>query len=1182
MISMRILNPTSAGGMIAYLTETITVEGTSVGNDRLSPLTRYFTSPGNPPGRWAGAGVDGLGINAGWTVSESAMERLFQDGNHPVSGAALTSHEYTKHVPLEERIAQETAALPTSLTSDERVEALAAIRAEQAEKRQRPSVSGFEMVFSPPKSFSVAWGLGDVAIKERLSAAHDAALEQTLQVMEEKYLRTRGGAAGVAQLTTRGVVAAKFDHWNSRALDPHLHTHVLIANRVQGVDGKWRTIDSRGALAPAVVTLSETYTSLLMDAVTRDLGWEWANTTPDALARNAKWELDGVPTELVAGFSQRSTALVADKDAMVDEFVRDRGRQPSSAEVLRMREMARRNTAPKKQVLSLSALTDLWATRAAQILPASKKGWLVSLTSSAPAVDSMRRKTLWRADDIASSRVPELTSHVLATLSSERSTWRRHNAAAEVQRLLKGDRFASPVDRQRSVDLIVEQIVQAAVPLTPPARFSAPVQFQTPDGRSAFTPTAAEVFTTADVLAAEARLLAATVEADRVPGVGERIVEGVLASHLQLDDDQAAAVAAVTTARRSLDVLVGPAGTGKTTTLRAVREAWEQAHGAGSIVGLAPSAVAADILGESIGISTENTAKWLFEHDRNPDEWTFQAGQLVIVDEAGLCGTLALDRLREQAAFAGAKLLLVGDPHQLTAIDAGGAFGMLVRELGDDAATLESVWRFRNQWESAASLKLRHGAPSALNAYDEHERLHYGDESEILAGVFEAWTADEQAGLQSMLIADAGDAVAELNRRAQLWRIEHGHVDMADSAPARGEHVVGRGDRVITRLNDRRLLSSQGRFVKNGQRWTVLTCFDDGSIVLVSPDDGDTLTVGADYATTSVELAYAVTTHRAQGATVDTAHTVLTAAGNREATYVAMTRGRDANHAWVIVDEPDGDDPSFSAPKSGREVLERIIGTSSAEFSAHETRESAMRSAANVQRLAHEYETLAAAAASARWKSALERELTTDAIERLTNSTAWDALSASLRELDAKGIPVEPALPHLVASRPFQSGDDPAAVLHFRLQQWAEGQQPRRSPERIVGLIAAADYTAADEDMRQALREREAAMLERANAVLETSIATGADWLTKASPESIAQHRDQLLTVAAYRDRYSVADRDPRPLGGPPASSGTARADWRIARGAWRQLVPEPTTSTTSMNEERSAPERSSSPAPSF
>ena len=246
MISMRILNPTSAAGQIAYLSETVTQEQHPASSRALSALTRYFHDSGTPPGRWIGAGTGALGLTSNWTVPASAMEHLFQDGTHPLTGSALTSHEYVKHVPLQRRVDREAAALSGELTPDERAEAVEAIRAEQAEKRQRPSVSGFEMVFSPPKSFSVAWGLGDVAMKDRLTAAHDEALAGTLKVMEDQYLRTRAGVAGVAQMSTRGAVAARFDHWNSRALDPHLHSHVLIANRVQGEDGKWRTIDSRG------------------------------------------------------------------------------------------------------------------------------------------------------------------------------------------------------------------------------------------------------------------------------------------------------------------------------------------------------------------------------------------------------------------------------------------------------------------------------------------------------------------------------------------------------------------------------------------------------------------------------------------------------------------------------------------------------------------------------------------------------------------------------------------------------------------------------------------------------------------------------------------------------------------------------------------------------------------------
>ncbi|WP_443676916.1 AAA family ATPase [Microbacterium tenebrionis] len=127
---------------------------------------------------------------------------------------------------------------------------------------------------------------------------------------------------------------------------------------------------------------------------------------------------------------------------------------------------------------------------------------------------------------------------------------------------------------------------------------------------------------------------------------------------------------------RTVDVLVGPAGTGKTTTLGALRRAWEREHGAGSVVGLAPSAAAADVLADDLGITTENTAKWLHEHSRGT--WRLRAGQLMIVDESSLAGTLALERLATHAVEAGAKLLLVGDWAQLTAVDAGGGFGLLV------------------------------------------------------------------------------------------------------------------------------------------------------------------------------------------------------------------------------------------------------------------------------------------------------------------------------------------------------------------------------------------------------------------------------------------------------------------------------------------------------------------------
>lgn len=148
-----------------------------------------------------------------------------------------------------------------------------------------------------------------------------------------------------------------------------------------------------------------------------------------------------------------------------------------------------------------------------------------------------------------------------------------------------------------------------------------------------------------------------------------------------LGEDQAAALTAIAVSDRVVDVLVGPAGAGKTTAMSAPRRAWEKEHGAGSVIGLAPSAVAAQVLADDLGIATENTAKWWQNHLMHGT--TFEAGQLVIIDAGLLAGTASLDRITHEVEKAGGKALLVGDWGQLQSVDAGGAFGMLVHSRDD-------------------------------------------------------------------------------------------------------------------------------------------------------------------------------------------------------------------------------------------------------------------------------------------------------------------------------------------------------------------------------------------------------------------------------------------------------------------------------------------------------------------
>lgn len=144
--------------------------------------------------------------------------------------------------------------------------------------------------------------------------------------------------------------------------------------------------------------------------------------------------------------------------------------------------------------------------------------------------------------------------------------------------------------------------------------------------------------------------------------------------------------------------------------MNALRRAWEHEHGRGSVVGLAPSAVAAHVLADDLGIAAENTAKWLDTHDRTGA--TFRRGQLVIVDEASMAGTLALDRITALATAAGAKTLVVGDYAQLQLPTAAGAYAMLVHDR-DDAPELTAVHRLAHAWEKTASSACATATPAS-------------------------------------------------------------------------------------------------------------------------------------------------------------------------------------------------------------------------------------------------------------------------------------------------------------------------------------------------------------------------------------------------------------------------------------------------------------------------------------
>ncbi len=913
----------------------------------VSGLTAYYAATGTPPGRFLGAGLAGLGqgegIAPGSPVREEQLWRMLGMLQDSLTGEPLG------RAPRPDR---------TQL-----------IDANGRVRKASKTVAGFDLTFSAPKSVSVAWALADDALREQIHAAHRAAIEDVIAYAERQVFATRTGAGGVVSQDVRGVIAAAFDHWDSRAGDPQLHTHVVVLNRVQAAsDGGWRTLDSK-ALFRATVGLSELYNAVLADRLTADLGWAWE---PRTRARSAAptWEVAGVPKPLTDEFSQRAHQIETATEELVCGFVASHGRRPTTDEVLRLRQQATLSTRPEKERRSLHDLVTGWRVRAEKVAGRGGPEWVAGLSSLGAQTVGIRHAGVGAA-----------AQRTLEAVGSKRSVFNRANVFAEAVRQLHGHRFATANERVAAVEDVTGLVLDAAVRLTPDDGVEhLPPEMIRDDGSSRFRARDGVSFTTTETLAAEEALLDAGRALDG-PLVDDVLAQAALAAPLpesgeRLGEDQATAVVAVVSCGRALDVLVGAAGTGKSTAMAAVRAAWESVYGAGSVVGLAPSATAADVLADAVGIPTENTTKWLLEHARQPDRqaqldrldtrlryaapslrtralqrtrdriaaehrrWSLRPGQLVIVDEASMASTTDLHRITTEARAAHAKVLLVGDPHQVSPVQAGGAFALLVADR-TDAPELGVVRRFRHEWERDASLQLRAGRRTSIDTYQQHGRITGGPREEILDRLYAAWKADIDAGRTAVMVAADAATVAELNARARADRIASGAVADSTVVTAAGTRI-GVGDLVVTRRNNRDL-AVPGGWVKNGDTWTITALGDDGSATLTRPgrSAGEAVTVAlpASYVAEHLDLGYASTAHRAQGRTVDTAHAYVTATTAREPLYVMATRGREANQLYVDTTyDPDPGTAHDNLPETDPvAVLRGALANTSADTSALQT-----------------------------------------------------------------------------------------------------------------------------------------------------------------------------------------------------------------------------------------------------
>ncbi|MDR2381290.1 MAG: relaxase domain-containing protein, partial [Bifidobacteriaceae bacterium] len=336
-VSMRVI---TAGDGYKYVLKSV-VAGD--GDRSLStPLTRYYTEVGCPPGRWMGSGIPSLrldSLHAGDAVTELQLQLLIGQGRNPVTGEDL-GRPFLSHRSVRQRVRERAAALDPALSDDERAAAMRQIGDEEAARGTRRTVAGYDYTFSVPKSVSVLWAVADAGTQELIARAHHNAVAQVLDFLEREVVATRIGASTrggpAAQADSAGVLATAYDHWDSRAGDPQLHTHVLVSNKTCTVqDGRWRAVDGRPMHA-ATVAVSQLFNAALADELARvfGLGWDTRDRGED---RYAAWEVAGVGEDLIAEFSARARDIDHETRRLVAAYAAEHGRQPSDRTIIRLR-----------------------------------------------------------------------------------------------------------------------------------------------------------------------------------------------------------------------------------------------------------------------------------------------------------------------------------------------------------------------------------------------------------------------------------------------------------------------------------------------------------------------------------------------------------------------------------------------------------------------------------------------------------------------------------------------------------------------------------------------------------------------------------------------------------------------------------------------------------------------------
>lgn len=805
-------------------------------------LDDYYTGAGEADGQWLGAGAERLGLSDRVDANDlRAVLAGLAPGSGGLTPDGTTVRTHARRVP------------------------------------------GFDVTFKTPKSVSALYAVSDdPRVQAAIIAAGENAVRATVSWLEREAIRVRRGSGDAAYLNDlaardpdaahaarlrvlpgRGVVAASFRHRTSRAGDPLLHWHTLVANLVEGPDGRWGAF-VHPELYRAARAAGEVFQSILRGELTDRLGVEWRP------GRHVL-EIAGVPQALCDRFSKRAAEI------------------------------------------------DAWLTATGTPAdPVGRQAAVLATRKGKPEREGERLDVAWKSEAIAAGWGPEHAEAFVASMANPDPTARVDDAphgpavdALSADDAIDPDRWVRELGRlltEHDSTFTRPALLQAVA-----ARFTAGATIDTIERAAARALASAHIvpiaddrterWTTTELLAVEHRFLhsAETTRTTRRP-IPASIVDDVLATGTTLGADQAAAVRALTATTDGLAVLVGPAGTGKTYTLDAVRRVFEAAGR--DVIGVAPSARAAHELANDAHIPSSTIHRQLGAWTRGYDVPTERT--VLVVDEAGMAGIRDLERVVTPVLAAGGRVLLSGDHHQLPEISAGGGFAALATDPTVTVAQLTINRRQHEPWERVALTELRDGhVARAVAAYRDHQRVIVtAERTEMVATGVDRWFAAHHGGLVPVLIAGTNELVDALNHTIRHQLLDRG---ILQATPSGDDTSLAIGERLVVAVNDyeARTLTGATTAVLNGHTGTLTDLSADGLVVRMDHDGTAVHFATNALASGRLAYAYASTAHKAQGGTWDLAITVGLGGLYREAGYVAMSRGRASN--WLIVTQSESD-----------------------------------------------------------------------------------------------------------------------------------------------------------------------------------------------------------------------------------------------------------------------------------